>query len=127
MKNYVINNGSFTAQGNFSGYTAMGERIHIYARQMSSLDWEVNEDVKYPFYAIAKEKEIEPLGTDGKPTGEKTMRLTALSVFKSKADITNARSEAALLDIEITKSIQEQAEKVGISQEVLDVLLAASV
>ena len=127
MKNYVINNGSFTAQGNFSGYTAMGERIHMYARQMSSLGWEANEDVKYPFYAIAKEKEIEPLGTDGKPSGEKSMRLTALSVFKTKGDITTARSEAALLDIEITKSIQEQAEKVGISQDVLDVLLSASI
>lgn len=127
MKNYVINNGAFTGQGNFSGYTAMGERVHIYARQMASLGWEANEDVKFPFYCIGAEKEIEPLGTDGKPTGEKANRLTALSVFKNKADITLARSESIMLDVEINKSIAEQAEKVGISQEVLDTLLAAAI
>lgn len=127
MKNYVINNGAFTGQGNFSGYTAMGERVHIYARQMASLGWEANEDVKFPFYCIGAEKEIEPLGTDGKPTGEKAIRLTALSVFKNKADITLARSESIMLDVEINKSIAEQAEKVGISQEVLDTLLAAAI
>ena len=127
MKNYVINNGAFTGQGNFSGYTAMGERVHVYARQMASLGWEANEDVKFPFYCIGAEKEIEPLGTDGKPTGEKAIRLTALSVFKNKADITLARSESIMLDVEINKSIAEQAEKVGISQEVLDTLLAAAI
>lgn len=127
MKNYVINNGAFTGQGNFSGYTAMGERVHIYARQMASLGWEANEDVKFPFYCIGAEKEIEPLGVDGKPTGEKAIRLTALSVFKNKADITLARSESIMLDVEINKSIAEQAEKVGISQEVLDTLLAAAI
>lgn len=124
MKNYVINNGKFTTE-NFSGYTAMGERVHIYGRQMASLGWEAIEDVKFPFYCIAADKEIEPNGPDGKPSGEKTMRLTALSVFKTKADITTARSESIMLDVEINKSIAEEAEKIGISQATLETLLAA--
>jgi len=34
MKNFVINNGAFTANGNFSGYTALGVRVHLHKRQM---------------------------------------------------------------------------------------------
>lgn len=122
MNNYTITHGSFTAQGNFTGYTAIGERILIYARQMNSLGWEMNEDVKYPFYTIAEEKDNEPLGTNGKPTGEKTKRLTALSVFKSNIDIKETNTKVPL-----NKFIQEQAEKVGISQEVLEILSQAKI
>lgn len=119
MKTYVINNGKFTAE-NFSGYTAAGERVHIYGRQMASLNWESIEDVTFPFYALAAEKEITPKGSD-----EKVMRLTALSVFKTKQGIIDAKKEGILLDAEIEKSIQEEAEKIGISKATMETLLAA--
>ena len=94
MKNYVINNGSFTGNGNFSGYTALGVRVHFHKRQMEALAWTTNEDITFPFFCIADEKEIGSLDAEGKPVVNelgveiKTKRLTALSAFKTKAEIT---------------------------------------
>lgn len=126
MKNYVINNGSFTAAGNFSGYTALGERVHIFGRQMESLGWTSLDDVSFPFYAIGDVKQIDNVDENGTVISS-TDRLTALSVFKSKADIVSAHAESAFLDVEIKKSISEEAAKVGLSQSAIDSLLALTV
>jgi hypothetical protein len=127
MKNKVINNGSFTAAGNFSGYTALGERIHIYARQMAALGWSTNEDVEYPFYCIAKTTKMKELDGDGKETGMTSDRETAASVFKTREAITQAHTESATLDIEIKNSIAQEAAKVGLTAESIDSLLNAAV
>lgn len=126
MKNLVINNGKFTAAGNFSGYTALGERIHIYARQMEALGWSADTDVVFPFYTIAQVKEIQQLDTDGNVIGTSD-RLTALSVFKTRAEINQAHVESAVLDIEIKKSISEEANKVGLDKASIEALLNAVV
>jgi hypothetical protein len=128
MKNYVINNGSFTAAGNFSGYTALGERVHIYARQMDSLGWTTNEDVKdnLPFFCIGALKEINNIDANGAVIST-DQRLTALSVFKTRQDITNAHTESAFLDVEIKKSIAEEASKVGLSETAIESLLSNSI
>ena len=126
MKNYVINNGSFTAAGNFSGYTALGERVHIFSRQMSSLGWSANEDVTFPFYCIGAMKQIDNVDESGAIISS-SERLTALSVFKTREDIKNAHAESAFLDVEIKKSISEEAAKVGLSQAAIESLLAATV
>ncbi len=126
MKNYVINNGSFTAAGNFSGYTALGERVHIYGRQMDSLGWSGNNDVVFPFYTIGALKEINNIDKDGTIVST-DQRLTALSVFKTRQDITSAHTESAFLDVEIKKSIAEEASKVGLSEAAIESLLAVSI
>jgi hypothetical protein len=126
MKNYVINNGSFTAAGNFSGYTALGERVHIFARQMESLGWSSVDEVGFPFYAIGDVKQIDNVDENGVVLSSSS-RLTALSVFKSKTDIVNAHAESAFLDVEIKQSISEQAAKVGLSQSAIDSLLAVTI
>lgn len=127
MKNLVINNGSFTAAGNFSGYTALGERVHIYKRQVEALGWSSNDDVAFPFYCIAADKEIQQINEKGEPTGEVSTRLTALSVFKTRDDISQAHVQSATLDIEIKKSIAEEASKVGLDKAAIDSLLSATV
>lgn len=127
MKNQVINNGAFTAAGNFSGYTALGNRIHIYARQMSALKWTSNDDIEFPFYCITKDAEIKELDANGKETGNVSIRETALSVFKTREDINRAHIQSATLDLEIKKNIAEEAAKVGLSKESIDSLLNASV
>jgi DNA-binding phage protein len=127
MKNQVINNGAFTAAGNFSGYTALGNRIHIHGRQMTALGWSGNEDVSFPFYCITKDAEIKELDSAGKETGNVSIRETALSVFKTREDINRAHIDSATLDMEIKKNIAEEAAKVGLSKESIDSLLSASV
>jgi hypothetical protein len=128
MKNYVINNGGFTANGNFSGYTAMGERVHIYARQMASNNWEANEDVKYPFYCLAVEKEIEPFGADGKtPTGEKVKRLTATSVFLTVEQLAEAKGATILVEAKVNNIIAKEAVAAGLSEASIADLLSVAV
>ena len=133
MKNYVINNGQFTANGNFSGYTALGERVHIFGRQMSALGWAKQDDVKFPFYAIGTTKQISQLDTNGKPlvnadgTPVTADRLTALSAFKSRDEIKQAHADAALLDIEIAQEIRTQASSAGLSQQAVDALANAAI
>ena len=131
-KNYVINNGSFTANGNFSGYTALGERVHIFGRQMQSLGWSKPEDVKFPFYAIGTMKEFGQLDANGKPLVDANGvavtagRLTALSAFKTREEIKQAHADSALLDIEIAQEIRTQASTAGLSESAINALANAS-
>jgi hypothetical protein len=124
-KNFVINNGSFTAAGNFSGYTALGERIHVFGRQMEALGWKTNTDVKFPFYAIGQMKPISQLDEAGNVVGT-TDRLTALSAFKSREEIKQAHADSALLDIEIQQEIKAQASSAGLTDSAINNLLAVA-
>ena len=132
MKNYVINNGTFTTNGNFSGYTALGERVHIFGRQMQALGWTKPEDVKFPFYTIATAKEIGQLDGNGKPVVDANglpvtaSRLTALSTFKTRDEIKQAHADSALLDIEIAQEIRSQASTAGLSEAAVNALAAAA-
>ena len=132
MKNYVINNGAFTANGNFSGYTALGVRVHLHKRQMSALGWEQTADVAFPFFCIAEEKQIGALNADGSTVVDAngvaitSPRLTALSAFKSKNEITQAHADSALLDVEIAQAIQTQATSAGLSDKAIATLANAS-
>jgi hypothetical protein len=132
MKNYVINNGAFTASGNFSGYTALGVRVHLHKRQMESLAWTKNEEVKFPFFCIAETKLIGSLDDNGNAKVDangveiKSERLTALSAFKTKEEITQAHADSALLDIEIAQTIKTQATSAGLSESAINALANAS-
>jgi hypothetical protein len=128
MKNYVINNGKFTAAGNFSGYTALGERVHIFGRQMEAIGATTDADLKdsFPIFAIATEKDVDTIDANGVVTATNT-RLTALSVFKSREELKKAHADSAFLDIEIKQAIAEQASKSGLSQSAIDSLLSVAI
>lgn len=132
-KNYVINSGDFTANGNFSAYTTLGERVHIHARQMNALGFtkENAKDIKFPLFVIGTIKQIGQLDADGKPavnpdgTPKLSDRLTALSVFKTREDIKQAHADAALLDIEIASEIKKQGSTAGLTEEQITALANA--
>jgi hypothetical protein len=124
-KNYVINNGSFTASGNFSGYTALGERVHIFGRQMEALGWKSNADVAFPFYSIGTMKTINQLNEKGETIGT-AERLTALSAFKTREEIKQAHADSSLLDIEIQQEIKAQASSAGLTEQAINNLLSVA-
>lgn len=124
-KNFVINNGGFTAAGNFSGYTALGERIHIFGRQMEALGWKTTAEVKFPFYAIGQLKPISQLDEAGNVVGS-TERLTALSAFKTREEIKQAHADSALLDIEIQQEIKAQASSAGLTETAISNLMSVA-
>ena len=131
MNSYRIISGTFTAAGNFSGYTALGKRIHLFKRQMQSLGWSADSEVKFPFYAIAEEKTIGKLDANRQPVLDEQgnpvtdTRLTATAVFDSKDAITEACVEESTLGAEIKDSIAKAASSKGLTQEVVNQLVAA--
>lgn len=129
MKNFAIHSGNFSANGNFSGYTALGERLFIHKTQMNGLGWTANEQVKFPFYAIGAEKMIGQLDANGQPavnadgTAVQVARLQALSIFPTKEAMISAHVDTATLDIEIKSAVKQSATAAGLSEQAIDSLL----
>ena len=127
MKNYVLTSGQVTGKGNLTGYTALGVRVHVHKRQLDALGINKAEDIKYPLFVIASEKEYEEQDKDGVATGVKFKRLTALSAFTTKEQLVAAHTDAAMIDVEIAQSISVKATATGLSKEVVENLLAFTV
>lgn len=134
MKNFAIHSGNFSkGKGNFTGYTALGERLFIHKNQMNGLGWSTNEDVKFPFYAIGAIKQIGQLDENGKPaintdgTPVLNDRLQALSVFLSKEALTSAHVDTATLDIEIKQAVTAQAKSAGLTESAIQSLLSVAI
>ncbi len=133
MKNYVITSGKFTANGNFTGYTALGVRLHIHKAQMSALKWAKDEDVKFPFYAVGETKKIGQMDENNKPKvnpdGSAVLvdRLTATSAFATKEQLINARVDEKTIDIEIGSAVTVKAKALGLTEKALEALESASV
>ena len=132
MKNFAIHSGNFSANGNFSGYTALGERLFIHKTQMSGLGLEAGALPKFPFYAIGATKMIGQLDSNGQAavnadgTLVQVPRLQALSIFANKEALTSAHVDTATLDIEIKSAISGAATSAGLTQSAIDSLLAVS-
>lgn len=124
MRKISILSGNFSANGNYSGYNAQGERVFIAKRQMEQLGFKADGDVKFPFYCLAQNKEYGEVDENNQPTGKTFSRLTAGSVFKDKASMINASIEDRLLDIEAEVALKSAATTAGLSTAQLDALVA---
>ncbi len=133
MKNYVIQSGNFTSNGNFSGYTATGVRVHIHKNQMDSKGWKKTEDVKYPFFAVGEVKKIGQLDENSQPrknadgTPVLIDRLTATSVFATKEQLIGALVDERTIDIAVTANVVAEAKKAGLTEADMKQLLAEAV
>ncbi len=130
MKNYAIQSGNFTQNGNFSGYTAKGERVFIHKNQMESSGWKTKEDVKFPFFAIGAIKQIGQLKEDGTPKTKEdgsavlVDRLQAMSVYKDQASLVAAHVAEATLNVAIAKEVATTAKASGLTEAQVNELLA---
>jgi hypothetical protein len=133
MKNYSIHSGNFSANGNFTGYTALGDSLFIHKAQMASLGWTSQEQVKFPFYAIGGTKMIGQLDKDRNPIKDtngvevKVPRLQALSVFANKESLIAAHVDTTTLDIEIKSAVKASASAAGLSEESISSLMNAAI
>ena len=133
MKNFAIHSGNFSKKGNFTGYTALGEKLFIHNSQMNGLGWAKQEDVKFPFYAIGAVRQIGQLDENGQPkinpdgTAVLVDRLQALSVFATKDALTSAHVDTATLDIEIKQAVTSQAKSAGLTDAAINSLLSVAI
>ena len=124
MKNLAIKSGAFSEAGNYTGYTALNERVHIYGRQMEALGFKSNADVKFPFFVISEEKEYSVMDADGNPTDKTFKRNTALSAFATEQSMIEAHVEAATLDLKVSRAIKQEATAAGLTDAEIEKLLA---
>lgn len=132
MRNFTVQSGGFTNAGNFTAYSALGERVFIHKRVMESQKWSKTEDVKFPFYAIIDTKEIGQLDDAGKPkmnadgTAVLVERLQALSIFANEEALTNAQVDNVTLDIRVKSAIKSSASSAGLTEQAINSLLSVS-
>lgn len=126
MKPITILSGNWSASGNFSGYDASGERIHIPARQMEALGYKVGDSVSYPFYSLIKERTFSKLDADGKPTNETFTRVQAGSLFKNEEALITAMNADKLLTLKAQKALQTEATSAGLTEDALKTLASVA-
>lgn len=101
MKAYIIQSGHFSQAGNFMGFSAKGEKIHIYKKDIVGLF--PNSQVRFPFYCLADEKIFDD------NHGTKFSRLTGISVSCNKYTIKECAvnydaNQTAILEMELESS-----------------------
>ena len=130
MKTYIVNNGNFSAKG-FSGYTAKGERIHIFERQMESIGIKKGDDLKgkLPFYILAEPKSYGArLDEKGQPIPNAdgsfgiTNRLTATAIFSTIDQLGQAFVEEKTLDARIDKMVNDAVKSYKLDDASIDAM-----
>jgi len=135
MNSLAIVSGNFSAgegaQGNYTGYTALGKKVFIFKRQMNALGFTTDSEVKFPFYAVTSVKKIGKLDKNRQPILDEAGnavtedRLQATALFETKDAIVNACIDEATLDADIKDGIAKHATSKGLSQSLVDSLVAA--
>jgi hypothetical protein len=143
-----ILSGNFTSAGNYSGYDDDGLRYFIPKRLMEAKGFTSDEDVKLPFWTKAgiKENDVldpnqEPeLDAKGKPiplltprvllnadgTHTKSTRLQVFSIFSSREELVTNCVNKASIDIDIQAGIVGRATSAGLTEDMVQALLAVS-
>jgi hypothetical protein len=114
------------AKGNFSGYDSEGDRIFIFKAQMEGLGIKTDADFK-PFFALVKAKPIQVRDAEGELTDVIEQRLQATAVFKTEAELYNAKNSSKRLELGAMLDLQKTASASGLSESQMDALLSASI
>ncbi len=125
MQTIRIISGKFTGNGNFSGYNAAGNRIHVPARLMETIGLSVDSKIQFPLYALVVEREFSSVDVNGQPTGEKFKRSQAGSIFLDQQSMIDAVNGDKLLSLEAEEQLVSTAKSKGLSQKSIDALLNA--
>ena len=131
MKATTILSGNFStgdnAQGNFSAYNSKGQRIFIFKTQMEGLGFTDDKTVKYPFFALMDERDIQTRDDSGEITDTMVKRLQATAVFKTMDELIAAKNSDAIIEIKSASSLSAIATTAGLSKEQVNALLEVSI
>lgn len=130
MKSTKILNGKFAngtnQKGNFTGYTARGERIFIHKNQMETIGMKKDADFK-PFFALTDVKEIQTRDVNGDLTEITVDRLQALSVFKTIEELLSAENSDYEMIVASTNYRKSIATSAGLTDSDVKAILAVSI
>jgi hypothetical protein len=117
LQTVAIFSGEFTSKGNFSGYDASGERIHIPGRTMNAAGLNKDTKIEFPFYCLVKSKSFNKRDANGNITEEQFTREQAGSVFTDKEKLFAAANANKLLAVEAKVELKKAASAVGLTSE----------
>lgn len=123
----TIIDGNFTGKGNFSGYNAAGQRIHVPARQMENHGLTDRKQIKFPLYALVVEREFSSLDASGQPTGEKFKRAQTGSIFLNQDEMMTAANADDLLRLKTKSALASQAKSIGLTDAAINSLLSVAI
>ena len=123
MKAYIIQSGHFSQAGNFMGFSAKGEKIHIYKKHILELFPKVGivyrclgryekELVTLPFYCLAEDETFDYLDHNKQKTGHKFTRLTAFVIsdkeYQIKTAAVNHWADSKIKDLTSTIEVKDR-------------------
>jgi hypothetical protein len=123
MKAYIIQSGHFSQAGNFMGFSAKGEKIHIYKKHILELFPKVKivyqclgryekELVTLPFYCLAEDETFDYMDCNGQKTGHKFTRLTAFVIsdkeYQIKTAAVNHWADSKIKDLTSTIEVKDR-------------------
>lgn len=114
------------SKGNFSGYDSEGNRIFIFKAQMESLSMTKDADFK-PFYALVANRPIQTRDAEGELTDVLVDRLQATAVFKTEAELFNAKNSSERLRIGAMVDLQKTASSAGLTDSQVKALLEVAI
>ena len=137
MQKKVLVRGTASKAGNLTAYTALGEQFFVGKGLIESAGFKDAASVKFPLFAITATKDIGQLDANGEvkvdANGEPVTvkREQAVSVFATKADLTQAFIDAESLDAELnaalSKHIRAFATTANLSEDEINALANATI
>jgi hypothetical protein len=135
MKTAIITTGAFAnkagQKGNFFGRTATGNvgGIFIKKEKMESIGITTDAQFKKPIYAIIAEELITPNDENGNPLAP-VLRVSAMSVYKTEAELIEATVADNVLDTKIAiaqrKALEDALESAELTEQSVNAILSAS-
>ena len=129
MKSTTILTGNFAKsagnKGNFTGYNSAGDQIFIAKAMIEKLGIKKDADFTDPIYALIDERIITPNDANGQPM-QPTARLQALSLYKTIAELVQAKNADAVLAIEERKHLEAMVGSADLSEASVNAILSAS-
>jgi len=131
MNTLQIVSGNFSAKDNFSAYDDDSERYFVPKRLMETKGWLKDADVKFPFWAKTKVKQIGQLDASGEPllhedgTPILLDRSQITSLFLTREELIASCVEKASLPMDIASAIRDRASKAGLDTKTIEQLANA--
>lgn len=129
MKSTTIISGNFAKsernKGNFTGYNSARQQIFIPKAMIEALGIKKDADFTQPIYALIAERTITPWDENDNPLPQ-VQRLEALCIFKTSAELIQAKTADLMLEIEERKVIETAVQSAELTEESVKALLSAS-
>lgn len=131
MKSQTVFSGNFATGegqlGNYSAYPEDGVRLHIPKKLMENNGWTKNEEVKFPFFVLVNEREIDTRDEEGNLTGVLVKRKQVTAIFTDINKLVEAKTASKRVDILCAQSLKSAVETAGLTVDELRSLTTTSI